>query len=98
MIVRNTKQTLQARSEIERTASKEERVQEKADFFISTSLFFVEVLKTDNMNTEDILQQNTTHTLSERTGGIPVIKRWYWKGQTPIMVLEREGMAQCGGT
>jgi hypothetical protein len=69
MIVRNTKQTLLATSEIERTTSKEERVQQKAVFlFFFASLFFAEVLKTDNMNTEDPLQQNTTHTFSERTG------------------------------
>jgi hypothetical protein len=61
MIVLNTKQTLLATSEIERTASKEERVQQKAVFFASP--FFAEVLKTD-MNTEDLLQQNTTHTFS----------------------------------
>jgi hypothetical protein len=59
MIVLNTKQTLLATSEIERTTSKVERVQQKAIFFL---LFFSKVLKTDNMNTEDLLQQNTTHT------------------------------------
>jgi hypothetical protein len=65
MIVRNTKQTLLATSEIGRTASKEERVQQKAAFLLFfASLFFAEVLKTDNMNTEDLLQQNTTHTHS----------------------------------
>jgi hypothetical protein len=66
MIVLNTKQTLLETSEIERTTSKVERVQQKAVFFASR--FFAEVLKTDNMNTEDLLQQNTTHTFSERTG------------------------------
>jgi hypothetical protein len=60
------KQTLLATSEIERTASKVERVQQKAIFLLL--FFFAEVLKTDNMNTEDLLQQNTTHTFSERTG------------------------------
>jgi hypothetical protein len=70
MIVLNTKQTLLATSEIERTTSKEERVQQKAFF---ASLFFAEVLKTDNMNTEDLLQQNTTHTFSKRTGVF-----WIW--------------------
>jgi hypothetical protein len=56
MIVRNTKQTLLATTEIERTASKEERVQHKAVFYNFLLLFFfAEVLKTDNMNTEDLL-------------------------------------------
>jgi hypothetical protein len=35
MIVLNTKETMLATSEIERTASKEERVQQKAIFFFS---------------------------------------------------------------
>jgi hypothetical protein len=30
-------------------------------------LFFSEVLKTDNMNFEDLQQQITTHTVSEST-------------------------------
>jgi hypothetical protein len=68
MIVRNTKQTLLATSEIERTISKEERVRQKAVFYFFASLFFAEVLKTDNMNTKDLLQQNTTHTFSKRIG------------------------------
>jgi hypothetical protein len=60
---------LLATSENERTASKEERVQQKAVFLLFLLLFFfAEVLKTDNMDTEDLLQQNTTHTFSERTG------------------------------
>jgi hypothetical protein len=45
MIVLNTKQTLLVTSEIERTTSKVERVQQKAVF---VSRFFAEVLKTDN--------------------------------------------------
>jgi hypothetical protein len=60
---------LLATSENERTTSKEERVQQKAVFYyFCFSFFFAEVLKTDNMDTEDLLQQNTTHTFSERTG------------------------------
>jgi hypothetical protein len=60
---------LLATSENERTASKEERVQQKAVFLLFLLLFFfAEVLKTDNMDTEDLLQQNTTHTFSERIG------------------------------
>jgi hypothetical protein len=82
MIVRNTKQTLLATSEIERTTSKVERVQQKAIFLL---LFFSEVLKTDNMNTEDLLQQNTTHTSLSLD-----------YGQTPNMVLERETTAWVG--
>jgi hypothetical protein len=66
VIVTNTKQTLLATSESERTTNKLERVQQKSVFF--ASLLFAEVLKTDNMNTEDLLQQNTTHTFSKRTG------------------------------
>jgi ABC-type phosphate/phosphonate transport system permease subunit len=69
MIVLNMKQMLLATSENERTASKEERVQQKAVFLLFLLLFFfAEVLKTDNMDTEDLLQQNTTHTFSERIG------------------------------
>jgi hypothetical protein len=40
-------------------------------FFVSAFLFFFflpGVLKTDNMNTEDLKQQVTTHTFSENTG------------------------------
>jgi hypothetical protein len=61
MIVLNTKQTLLATSEIKRTTSKVERVQQNA-------ICFVEVLKTDNLNTEDLLQQNTTHTFPKGQG------------------------------
>jgi hypothetical protein len=52
MIVLNTKQTLLATSEIERTTSKVERVQQMAVFLLL--VFFAEVLKTDNMNTKDL--------------------------------------------
>jgi hypothetical protein len=31
-------------------------------------IFFAEVLKIDNMNTEDLSQQVTAHTFSESTG------------------------------
>jgi hypothetical protein len=65
MIVLNTKQTLLATSEIERTASKVERVHQNIFLLL---FFFAEVLKTGNMNTEDLLQQNTTHTFSESIG------------------------------
>jgi hypothetical protein len=37
-----------------------------ADFF--ASVFFAEVLKTDNMNTKDPQQQITTQTFFESTG------------------------------
>jgi hypothetical protein len=67
MIVRNTKQTLLASSEIERTQGGEGAA-EGCFFIFFASLFFAEILKTDNMNTEDLLQQNTTHTFFERTG------------------------------
>jgi hypothetical protein len=57
------KQTLLATSEIERTTSKVERVQQKPVFFASVFfLFFAEVLKTDSMNTKDLLQQKIPHT------------------------------------
>jgi hypothetical protein len=53
---------LLATSEIVRTASMVERVQQMAVFLLL--LLFAEVLKTDNMNTEDLQQQITTHTFS----------------------------------
>jgi hypothetical protein len=59
MIVLNTKQTLLATSEIERTTRWRG---------CSKCCFFAEVLKTDNMNIEDLEQQITTHTFSESTG------------------------------
>jgi hypothetical protein len=69
-------------------------VQQKAVFF--ASLLFAKVLKTDNMNIEDLLQQNTTHTFSKRTEvfslSLPRVR------STLNMVREREAMAPCGGT
>jgi hypothetical protein len=53
---------LLATSEIVRTASMVERVQQMAVFLLL--LLFAEVLKTDNMNTEDLQQHITTHTFS----------------------------------
>jgi len=61
---------LLATSETERTdarkVAKVERAQQNAVLFC---FFFVSgVLKTDNMNTEDLKQRVTTHTFSESTG------------------------------
>lgn len=63
---------LLATSETERTdarkMAKVERVQQNAVFFFGFFLFLAGVLKTDNMNTEDLKQQVTAHTFSESTG------------------------------
>jgi hypothetical protein len=64
MIVLNTKQTLLATSEIEKVRWR--GCSKWLIFF--TSVFFAEVLKTDNMNTEDLQQQTTIQTFSESTG------------------------------
>jgi hypothetical protein len=72
-------QKLLETSETERTdarkVAKMEKAQQKAVFrffffFVCCSLFFFlpGVLKTDNMNKEDLKQQVTAHTFSESTG------------------------------
>jgi hypothetical protein len=40
---------------------------------VFSASFFAEVLKTDNMNSEDLQQQITTHTFSKSTGVSPTL-------------------------
>jgi cyanate permease len=73
-------QKLLETSETERTDTRKVAKMEKAQqkelffgfsfFFVCCSLFFFlpGVLKTDNMNKEDLKQQVTAHTFSESTG------------------------------
>ena len=61
-------QKLLETSDTERTDARKVAKVEKVQQIAVFQIFFSEVLKINNMNTEDLKQQVTAHTFSESTG------------------------------